>query len=700
MQEVQKDARNNFIGTSRPTILMEPALSERETVRFHTPLVSPQLPTQKSFRFGPAILLGGLVLLAAFAFGLRYLLRESQSAYIDEAGQILAGRYLLEKHAAYAYILEWSYGSYLWPLSAGLADILGGLNGVRMLTALLGVIMVGATAISTARLLPATLAPRQRFLAAGLAGLIMAIMPTAIGIGRFGTYDSLAGAAFMSGVAMLLPLRRPGAGQSFQLLAAAGLFFVAFLAKYIIALYFPFICLYLLLSPLLAKPRNWRQSVVNFIGFVLPLALSCAAYFVLTRNELLKLLSFSTGYTDLKSNDPFLQYVWERPEIWLLVGLASFGWGHTTRLGRLVAVTGVAIIAVFQTFGRADYDFWKHSIYIIFFLAPLAGLALTNLTVRVLGNHQPRRPHRPGLKKVRVVVLSLLAVAILAAALPLSLAQANLLVTFYPDLTPALPTLQAQTAQARTVLTDDTAVRYYLYPRIPTEQIIDPFYFEYHGLENKAAYRQALTERFFDVVVLDGSIGPIGKALRQNIDDVLRQNYEPVYSQPNRHGTQVEIFRPRQCQVTPAQNGSKVYSFGTSQQNWGGRLETGNLQPGLQVALSSARACGNQTSLQFNLTPTAQTVGVGHEGPVSQVKAQIYLETPAGADPTAQVPVGMIGFDQNWQYHDDGYKQNVLPGRWIEVRWQLTQPGYYHELGLRFPTGVKTAYIGQVEILP
>ena len=51
----------------------------------------------------------------------------------------------------------------------------------------------------------------------------------AIGVGRFGTYDALAGAAFMCGVALILPGR---AGHRwFELLGGVALLFVGFLAK-------------------------------------------------------------------------------------------------------------------------------------------------------------------------------------------------------------------------------------------------------------------------------------------------------------------------------------------------------------------------------------------------------------------------------------------------------------------------------------
>src|SRR5918911_435669 len=68
----------------------------------------------------------GLASVALVALALRLDGLEQQSAYMDEGTYVLTGRMLLEQHAVYAEALSWAYGSYLWPLLAGVADELRG----------------------------------------------------------------------------------------------------------------------------------------------------------------------------------------------------------------------------------------------------------------------------------------------------------------------------------------------------------------------------------------------------------------------------------------------------------------------------------------------------------------------------------------------------------------------------------------------
>ena len=111
----------------------------------------------------------------------------------------------------------------------------------------------------------------------------------------------------------------------------------------------------------------------------------------------------------------------------------------------------------------------------------------------------------------------------MAAALTASLDRSSRILGFYPDLTDSLDAIQAQASDARTVLVDDSAVRYYLYPRISTDSVTDPFAITYRGLRGVDGYRLAIADRHYDAIVLDGGIGPIGGRIRQELGaDVAR----------------------------------------------------------------------------------------------------------------------------------------------------------------------------------
>src|SRR6202011_3683718 len=150
---------------------------------------------------------------------------------------------------------------------------------------------------------------------------------TAVGVGRFGTYDGFSGAAFMLGIALLVPADK--ARSPLRLLLAAALLFVAFLAKYLVAIYFPFVCAYLVLGAFILMRPRFGAALHNFAWFVVPLSAMCAVYAFVLLSPLTMLLGQSLRYGDLKSLDPLREYVWTRPELWLLVAAAMVGFRYT-----------------------------------------------------------------------------------------------------------------------------------------------------------------------------------------------------------------------------------------------------------------------------------------------------------------------------------------------------------------------------------
>ena len=38
--------------------------------------------------------------------------------------------------------------------------------------------------------------------------------------------------------------------------------------------------------------------------------------------------------------------------------------------------------------------------------------------------------------------------------------------------------------------------------------------------------------------------------------------------------------------------------------------------------------------------------------------------------------------DQRWGWHDDGFAHVVPTGEWVDLAWELPDPGYYPEIGL------------------
>jgi hypothetical protein len=158
----------------------------------------------------------------------------------------------------------------------------------------------------------------------------------------------------MLGVTLLISASRPS--SPIRLLVAAALLFVAFMAKYLVAIYFPFVCVSVVLAGWMSSKPRPRLALHNFGWFVVPLSVACAAYAFIFLSPLLTLLSSSLHYGDLRSPDPLREYVWTRPELGLLVAAAVVGWRQTRWDRRLLAAGGAAIIMAFQFAAHPDFD--------------------------------------------------------------------------------------------------------------------------------------------------------------------------------------------------------------------------------------------------------------------------------------------------------------------------------------------------------
>ncbi len=501
----------------------------------------------------------------------------------------------------------------------------------------------------------------------------MAIAPTAIAVGRFGTYDALAGAAFMGGVSLIVPVarRRPT-----TLLTAALLLFVAFLAKYLVAIYFPFVCAYLVLG----SRSNVRLALRNLAWFVLPLAAACAVYLVVFLGPLLTLLASSLHYGDLASPDPLNEYVWSRPELIVLAIAAALGWRRASWSGRIVGLGGAAVILAFQVKARPDFDFWKHSIYVLFFLAPLAAV------------NWLRVPQNTGTWRV---VAAAGAAVFAAWASPRAIAEASHIIDFYPNLNPAIDDVRGLVAGSHLILTDDTALRYYLYPATDVDRVVGPFNFSYRGGSGLEAYRAALNDSYFDSLVLDGGVTPQGTMIQAQLGDAVQGHYQQVYPADGQDGA-VAVYTRRGTQndAGPA----ITYQFADGVDGWGGHPDGGDWQAGLGVSQSRDVLWNGQPTARFDVTNQLPMVSLRRDGTVSRLTASIYLVRADGShDP---VRIGLVGFDADWHWVDDNFRWSVTPGTWTTVSWDLPQRGTYHELGLRLPPEVSTAYLGDFEVQP
>lgn len=457
-----------------------------------------------------------LVILAA-AWYLRAMNASYCSAYMDESVYVLYGRMFLARHfeAPIDQPLRWSFGWYLWPIMAATADRLGGIIAVRELAALLGTATVGAVYGFTRRLFSPVV---------GLASAAaFAILAPAIYNSRIATRDS--GSLFFFAFGLWAYACAFQENKKRDWLLASASFFAAFLCKYVVALFFPFLVLLAL-----------RKKLRPLLCLALPLTFLCAAYAVFYWHDLAALLSYGAGYNALRSHGPQFWdiYVWRRVDFWIIAALSPLAFfGKTLRRILLLLWLGAALFLAFQWKTRADYDYWKHVAYPLLFLVPLAMEGLLAAAGKF---------YRRDLVK-QVMVSAFFVVALCGVLGWVGKSSKMEEFVFWPNVEPALAYMEGRLGSSDRVLVDDTVFRYYFHPQLRQRQVTDPFYFWYQGQMGEAAYATAIRDGVFRYVLLDGGIGDDAQHMQAAIRPLLGERYALRFNMPDPQlGHALEIY--------------------------------------------------------------------------------------------------------------------------------------------------------------
>lgn len=482
------------------------------------------------------------MLIAAAALYMRVRDPLFSTAYMDESIYVVYGRMFLARHfeSPLDTPLQWSFGWYLWPAMAALADRVAGLAGLRELAAGLGTVTVAATYGFASRVFSKSV---------GLAAaMIMAVIAPAVLVSRIATRDSGSISFFAVGLWAFAAGWQENKKRYWFLAALS--FFAAFLCKYLVAIYFPVLVL-------LSLRKGWRPAAF----LMLPLTAACAAYGLLHFADLRHLLGYGAGYAGLRAPDPWIVYAQARPDLVLLgmVSLVAFA----SRLWRARAAwlwLGACIILLFQWKSRADYDFWKHVNYALLFLVPLAAAGIV-VSVKILEERNYGN---------QVVWSTGATLALVVGLIWLGQPQNIRSFLFWPNVDPVLAYFDGRLGNGDRVLVDDTVFRYYFFPPLHQDRITDPMYFHYrdaagHDAFGEDAYKAAVGDGAFSYLIFDGGMGEEARrmdaAVRPSLsnyqlqmsalDPVLGQKIE-IYARNDASATQPQIENQLQTKTGPS----------------------------------------------------------------------------------------------------------------------------------------------------
>jgi hypothetical protein len=467
-----------------------------------------------------------LLLILAAAWYLRAMNAAYSSAYMDESVYVLYGRMFLARHfeAPIDEPLRWSFGWYLWPMLAAVADKIGGIVGVRELAASLGTLTVGAVYGFARRVF----SPVVGLAAAAL----FAVLAPAVYTSRIATRDSGAICFLALGLwAFTCALQRD---RRRDWVAAGTCFFAAFLCKYVVAIFFPFFVL-------LAFKKRLRP----WLFFNLPLAFLCAAYIAVYHNDLAALLHYGSAYGSLRA--PVAQardiYLSNRVDFWIIAGLSCLAFlSKTSRKTALALWTAALIFLAFQWKTRADYDYWKHVTYPLLFLTPLAAEGVLAAVERLCPRDLNRR-----------AMASVFSIVVICGVLGWTGKSWDMgQFVFWPNVEPALAYMEGRLTPGERVLVDDSVFRYYFHPQLQQRQIVDPFYFWYQGKMGGAAYTAAVHDGVFQYVLLDGGIGEDATTMQSAIGPVIGAGYTLRFSMPDPQlGHLIQIYEKNNVSTLP-----------------------------------------------------------------------------------------------------------------------------------------------------
>lgn len=440
-----------------------------------------------------------LALILVGAFALRSSHPAFNTAFEDESFMVLMGRSVLARAPDVTIYMRTAFGWYIWPVLAALADRAGGLVGLRMLAGLLGCLATGAM-YAFARTL---FGVRAGLLAAGL----FAVLTPAILTAKIATHDAAAVPLLIAALALYARAWRDGTLGNW--IASAMLCFAVFTVKHPLAAVFPALCV----GALVVDRRGG-------LAFGAVLSALMGAYAVVYWDVLLALLAFVQGFNAFRAPDSELIRIYfrERLDLWALVLLFGVGVMAGGRRVRRVAILLVACAVSFayaHASRRLDYHTWKHAVYPMVFLLPVASVGALRM-FDALAQREPRL----------VVLLG----AVAAFTLNLFgrqglLPDAGGLPFRWPDAQEVVRFATPRLAPNQHVLLDDAAVRYALGDALPQTAMTDAYWFEYGGQRGNDAYAAAIRDGYFDFLVFDGSGGPAARAMRRAIEPELADRY-------------------------------------------------------------------------------------------------------------------------------------------------------------------------------
>ncbi len=432
----------------------------------------------------------------------------------------------------------WMYGSYLYPSMAAIASHFGGVIGLRALSAVLSTVAAVFVFLTTVRLFGQQ--------AALWAMLVFGLTGGSISLGQLAVYDTLAAPLLAVALYCLVTAAlKTDTRESYYLIAAAASFSLSVLSKYIVMLYLPALIL-VALALYTFQGRSFRPLITKFLSLTAVILGAYAWYYL---SDLIALFTYSGGVYSFQSGTRWViaRVIWEEMGTALLMALAG-----TFLLSRmpfdclrfrdrsamllaaiLVPFLILSLLAapIYHLLNENIGSLWKHLVYSVIFLSPLAGRGFTFVIWKA----------RALLGRWAIyyrVLGAAITVVGLAWFIDHSLDQNWWIQHSWPNVTNVVEYMRSQgvTEQARVLADGAQIYEYYfdfgVYDR---DTWHNTWYLDYKGLQGVQAMIAAIRDHAFDFVVLDGYYNP---GVTQDLETALiAAGYNQGYEESQKLGS-------------------------------------------------------------------------------------------------------------------------------------------------------------------
>ncbi|MEP7287421.1 MAG: glycosyltransferase family 39 protein [Chloroflexota bacterium] len=287
---------------------------------------------------------------------------------------------------------DWMAGSYMYPATVAIVNKLGGVAAIRFFSAIVSMISAIFVYLVTLHTF------NQR--AALIALLVFGLTGVSISLGQLAVYDVLA-APFLAATLyyMVAATTKTGRTQKFYFVIGSIAFSLTFLSKYVLLLCLPAVVGIVVLL-CLSRGDDLRSIIrkLPWMYFIAPMGIICGAYVGFYFSEIKTVLTGQFS-TQAATRPEILQQMWDEmitPVIIIaMLGLLYAAWTvvkhYRTKTGKsMVRPTIIAVvlsvmlmlailsIPLYQLWGSNIRSLWKHYVYSLIFLAPLAGYALAS----------------------------------------------------------------------------------------------------------------------------------------------------------------------------------------------------------------------------------------------------------------------------------------------------------------------------------